>query len=107
MPDGVDHRHDHEAKGDRDAEMAKLGGLGAHHYCAGAGKDERERAYRLRDHRAEKRHAHEMEGLRRSRKTTSRQTPRSCPIRSRTPTTRKPTRSWSRRLASFSGKMPV
>src|SRR5439155_23024104 len=50
---------------------------------------------------------HSITSLRRSRKTTSRQTPSSCPIRSRTPTSRKPERLSSARLASFSEKTPV
>ena len=46
-------------------------------------------------------------GERRSRKSVSRQTPSSWAIRSRRPTTRKPTRSWRARLAVFSGKTLV
>ena len=44
---------------------------------------------------------------RRSRRTVSRQTPSSCAIRSRRPTTRNPTRSCSAMLAPFSGKTLV
>src|SRR5436309_13835746 len=50
---------------------------------------------------------HSITSLRRSRKTTSRQTPSSFPIRSRTPTSRNPERLSSARLASFSEKTPV
>ena len=46
-------------------------------------------------------------GERRSRKSVSRHTPSSWAIRSRLPTTRKPTRSCSVRLAVFSGKTLV
>src|SRR5262249_59657366 len=42
-----------------------------------------------------------------SSSTTSRQTPSSRPIRSRTPTSRKPKRLSTARLVSFSGKTPV
>src|SRR5215208_1001523 len=45
--------------------------------------------------------------LRRSSRTTSRQTPCRRPIRSWVPTTRKPKRRSSARLAAFSGKTPV
>jgi CheY-like chemotaxis protein len=44
---------------------------------------------------------------RRSRRTTSRQTSRSSPSRSRTPTLRNPHASWSRIDASFSGNTPA
>ena len=45
-------------------------------------------------------------GLRRSMSSTSRHWPRWQPTRSRTPTTRNPARSCSRRLAVFSGNTP-
>ena len=44
---------------------------------------------------------------RRSSNNTSRQTPFSSPMRSRTPTSRKPQPRWRRRLALFSGKIPA
>ena len=50
---------------------------------------------------------HVITSLRRSRTTTSLQTPSSFPSRSCVPTTRKPHFSCSARLASFSGKTPV
>ena len=50
---------------------------------------------------------HSTLSLRRSSRTTSRQTPLCLPSRLRTPTVSKPARSCKRMLASFSGKMPV
>ena len=50
---------------------------------------------------------HEITSLRRSTRTVSRQMPCRRPIRSRLPTSRKPKRRSSRRLASFSGKTLV
>src|SRR2546425_6383642 len=50
---------------------------------------------------------HVITSLRRSRNTVSRHTPSRFAIRSRVPTTRKPQRSCSARLARFSGKIAV
>ena len=50
---------------------------------------------------------HVITSLRRSRTTTSRQTPSSLPSRSCVPTMRNPHFTCSARLASFSGKIPV
>jgi hypothetical protein len=47
-----------------------------------------------------------MSGLRRSRSSTSRQRPLCWPMRSRLPTSRKPTAWCSATLAVFSGKIP-
>jgi len=46
-PDRVDHRHDHEAEDDRDADVAERVRLGISDDRARAGKDEREGADRL------------------------------------------------------------
>jgi hypothetical protein len=42
-----------------------------------------------------------------ARSTMSRQMPRCRTSRSRTPSSRKPQQAWSRRLATFSGKIPL
>ena len=47
VPDRVDHRHDHEAEGDRDAYVAERAGLGVDHDRAAAGEHERKRADEL------------------------------------------------------------
>ncbi len=52
VADGVDHRHDHEAEGDRNADVAEGVRLGVDHDRARAREDERERADRLGDERA-------------------------------------------------------
>ncbi len=44
VPDGVDHRHDHEAEGDRDTDVPKGVRLRIDHDRAGACEDEREGA---------------------------------------------------------------
>ncbi len=48
----VDPEHDHEAEGDRDADVAELMRLRVDHHCAAACEHERERADRLGDERA-------------------------------------------------------
>jgi hypothetical protein len=52
VPDGVDHHHDHEPEGDRDAYVPEGVRLRVDHDRAGTGEDERERADRLGDERA-------------------------------------------------------
>ncbi len=47
VTDRVDHGHDHEAEGDRDADVSELVRLCVDHDCAGAGEDERKRPDRL------------------------------------------------------------
>jgi hypothetical protein len=44
VADRVDHRHDHEAERNRDADVPQCLGLGIDHDRAGARKDERERS---------------------------------------------------------------
>lgn len=51
VPDGVDHRHDHEPEGERDADVAERVRFRVDHYRAGAGEDEREGADRLGENR--------------------------------------------------------
>src|SRR4029077_7116337 len=50
-------------------------------------------------------HLDPAQGLLLSSSTVSRQTPSSCPIRSRVPTTRKPQRWWNSMLATLSAKI--
>jgi hypothetical protein len=42
MPDGVDHRHDHQPEGDRDADVPELVRLRVDHHRTRAREDERE-----------------------------------------------------------------
>ena len=62
VPDRVDHRHDHEAEGDRDADVAELVCLGVDHDRAATGEDERERADEL-GHEPTREHPIRHDGL--------------------------------------------
>ncbi len=61
VPDGVDHRHDHEPERERHPDVSELVRLGVDHDRARAGKDECKGADRLGDQRPgqqrERRHA--------------------------------------------------
>src|SRR5581483_9800508 len=56
VPDGVDHRHDHEPERDRNAHVSERVRLRVDHHRAGSGEDEREGADRLGRCGAEQRH---------------------------------------------------
>ncbi len=49
VPDGVDHRQDHEAEGDGDTDVPERVRLGVDHHRAGTCENEREGADELGD----------------------------------------------------------
>jgi len=56
MSDRVDHRHDHQPEGDRDADMAKRMRPRIHHHCTSPREHQSEGANRLSDERSRERH---------------------------------------------------
>ena len=63
VPDGVDHRHDHEPERQGDADVTEGAGLLVNHDRPAAGEDQRERADRLgRERPRERRHPQALVG---------------------------------------------
>jgi hypothetical protein len=56
VPDRVDHRHDHQPEGDRDADVPERVRLPIDHHRTRAGEHQSEGADRLRDQRSRERH---------------------------------------------------